>query len=43
MMGSIVAVVRWYRPDKRFDVNQLTAAHTALYLTGLCDSKHRGK
>jgi AcrR family transcriptional regulator len=38
MMGSIVAVVRWYRPDKRFDVNQLTAANTALYLLGTASS-----
>jgi TetR/AcrR family transcriptional regulator, cholesterol catabolism regulator len=41
MMGSIVSVVRWYRTNQQFDVDQLAAAHTALYLNGLRDPRKR--
>jgi TetR/AcrR family transcriptional regulator, cholesterol catabolism regulator len=35
MMGSIVAVVRWYRPGRTVQVEELAATHATLYLRGL--------
>jgi TetR/AcrR family transcriptional regulator, cholesterol catabolism regulator len=35
MMGSIVAVVRWYRPGRNLHVSDLAATHAALFLGGL--------